>query len=220
MKENIPKLTPKSESTEKKYLYHKVPADMKPNEEGKKILYPLNELKERFPEVYAEKMKKYYSEDGREEIPGWSIPTLENTKWGDVLQMSAVHPQDLMDSLNDHDFYYKPMKFYQIDPEKLDPTNTTIFLDKDEVHQEGMDNFTEFNHDNLGDHSTVPQNTKEYYQEISDKNKELKLEYKDKEYPFLFKGVPHIFHRGPIDVSGFEEITAISKDKDIKEKES
>lgn len=219
MKENIPKLIPKTEVTEKKYLYHKVPADMKPNEEGKKILYPLSDLKEKFPEVYAEEISKYDSDEYRKKIPEQNIPTLGDAKWKDVVQMSAIHPQDIINSLNASGFYYKPMKFYKIDPEKLDQNKTTIFLHKKGVGHDDLANFAEFKHDDLGDHSVVPQNTIDYYKTISNGNKKLKTEAK-KDRPLLFAGVPHIFHRGPIDVSGFEEITAISKDKDIKEKES
>ncbi|MFA7192323.1 MAG: hypothetical protein WC089_03440 [Candidatus Paceibacterota bacterium] len=218
MKENIPKLIPKTEATEKKYLYHKVPADMKPNEEGKKILYPLSDLKEKFPEVYAEEISKYDSNEYRKKIPELNIPTLGDAKWKDVVQMSAIHPQDLINSLNASGFYYEPMKFYKIDPEKLNQSKTTIYLNKDGVGDEDLSNFAEFKHDDLGYHSIVPEVTKEYYKKIKKINEDLEPE--KKKGPLLFGGVPHIFHRGPIDVSGFEEDTAISEDKDRKDKES
>lgn len=67
----------------KNYLYHKVPPDF-----VGPILYPLNRLKQRLPDVYARQVKKY---QGREAVLKRRIPHL-NCLWNDVLHFSPVHP--------------------------------------------------------------------------------------------------------------------------------
>lgn len=181
-----------------------VPEDMKPNEEGQKVLYPLNMLREKFPGLYEVKVKKYDSlnEDGsvneyRKSIPSTIIPVLEKATWGDVVQLTAIHPEDLKKALIDAGFQPKELKFYQVDPELLNPENTTIYLYQDEFGKDSEESFGEYNPQKLNEHAIVPEKTKEYYKE----------KFLKKERPLLFVGVPHIFHKGPIDVSNFPVIT-------------
>ncbi len=211
------------EAQPKHYLYHMVPEDMKPNEVGQKILYPLNMLKEKFPELYEVKAEKYNSrnEDGganeyRKNIPNMIIPVLEKATWGDVLQLTSIHPKDLKLALEQAGLKSNGFKFYQIDPDLLDPKNTTIFLYRDDASDESEENFTEYDSSRLKEYSTVPQKAKDHYAEISNFNKKI-LEHnrasvneddiKSRKRPILFIGVPHIFHKGPIDVSNFPVIT-------------
>lgn len=185
------------EGVPKQYLYHMVPEDMKPNQEGRQVLYPLNMLKEKFPGLYEVKVQKYNTHEKRKGIPERLIPTLENAAWGDVVQLTAIHPKDLKKALIDAGFTPRKFKFYQVDPDLLDPKNTTIYLYRDGFEKEGEESFSEYNPRQLSEHSVVTEKTKEYYRE----------KFSQKERPLLFVGVPHIFHKGPIDVSDFPVIT-------------
>ncbi len=174
-----------------------VPEDMKPDQEGKHVLYPLNILKEKFPGLYEVKVKKYNSHEKRKNIPERFIPTLENATWGDVVQLTAIHPEDLKKALADAGFKSREFKFYQIDPNSLDPKNTTIYLYRDGFEKESEDCFSEYDPKQLNKYSVVSEKTKEYYKE----------KFSNNERPLLFVGVPHIFHKGPIDVSNCPIIT-------------
>ena len=174
-----------------------VPEDMKTNEEGKKVLYPLNMLNEKFPGLYEVEVEKYNSTEERKTIPERLIPTLEHAAWGDVIQLTAIHPTDLKKALVEAGFTPRELKFYQIDPELLDPKNTTIYLYQDGLEKESEESFSDYDSQQLSEHAVVPEITKEYYKE----------KFKQKERPLLFVGVPHIFYKGPIDVSNFPVIT-------------
>lgn len=185
------------ENIPKQYLYHMVPDKMEANEEGKKILYPLNMLKEKFPGLYEVELEKYNSDEKRKTVVERLIPTLENAAWGDVVQLTAIHPKDLKKALVDAGLTPRELKFYQVDPDLLDPKNTTIYLYQDGFDKEGEESFSQYNPKELSEHAIVPERTKEYYKE----------KFLQKERPLLFVGVPHIFHKGPIDVSNFPVIT-------------
>ena len=180
-----------------------VPENIKTSKDGQEILYPLNMLKEKFPELYELKAEKYNNHqtgdfnNERKSLIEKIIPTLENAAWGDVLQLTAIHPNDLKKALVDAGFSPREMKFYQIDPELLDPEKTTIYLYREDLDDTSTENFTKYDPSKLIDHSVVPNKTKNYYKE----------KFKKKEAPLLFVGVPHIFHNGPIDVSNFPVIT-------------
>ena len=211
------------ENFPKHYLYHMVPKDMHPNEEGKQILYPLNMLKDKFPGLYEIEVDKYNSlnKDGsvneyRKNIPNTIIPVLEKATWGDAIQLTSVHPEDLMRELKTFGLQPQELKFYQIDPELLDPKNTTIFLFRDEIPDDSEENFAAYDASQLKEYSSVSQKTKDHYAAVGEYNKKVlehnraqadEKDMKSRERPMLFVGVPHILHKGPIDVSDFPVIT-------------
>lgn len=174
----------------KKYLYHMVPIDMKGT-----ILHPLNKLKEIHPELYLLKVKKY---NDRKEILETFIPTLE-CLWNDVLHCAAIDPATLKEALVAAGREPTEMKFYQIDPEKLDPQKTTIYLFPEKTKgsklEEGQ--FVNYHPSKLEHYTEIPSGTKQYY----------KKKYNNGEKPLLFLGIPHILHKGPLDISDAPVIT-------------
>lgn len=184
------------EKTPKQFLYHMVPEDMKENEQGKKVLHPLNELKKMFPELYQVKIEKYSDSEHRKTIPEQLIPTLQEAAWGDVIHLTAIHPRDLKKALIDAGYTPREMRFYQIDPHTLDSDKTTVFLYREDHEDEDPSNFAPYDPHALEEYSKVPKRTEEHYRTQNQKG----------ERPFLFVGVPHIFHKGPIDVSNFPVI--------------
>lgn len=55
-------------------------------------LFPLNGLKDRFPDVYARERKKY---DGRESVLDWVVPGL-GVPWADTVNLSGLDPRLLV----------------------------------------------------------------------------------------------------------------------------
>ena len=188
------------ENSPKKYLYHRVPEVL----EGD-TLHPLHKLKSlgetdsKFRELY-EKVSKKYIPGYRESIPEIKIPTLENAKWGDVLYMSPIHPEDLKKELNDAGFATQEMKFYQIDPEMLDSKLLTVFLYNDDLTDDDPKNYTSYDSEKLREHSVVSQKTVSEY-------KRLKKVYGDKEFKMVFVRVPHYLLKDSLDVSNLPVIT-------------
>lgn len=180
------------QNKEKKYLYHKVPDDLKGN-----IIYPLNELKNIHPDLYLYKAEKY---KGREEVMNLIIEGLE-CKWNDVLFMTAVNPKELKEELIKAGMHPKEFKFFQIDPEKLDLSKTKVFLFKEGTSKKkplmDKDEYADFKLEDLEKHSIIPEKTKDYF----------KNQYENKNHPLMFAFIPHILHKGPIDISDFPVIT-------------
>ncbi len=161
-----------------------VPADMQGT-----VLHPLNSFQETNPELYQSKVSKY---EDRKHVMEQFIPTLE-CAWNDVLHFSPIHPASLKQALLEAGMEPREMKFFQIDPDLLNPEQTTIYLYADRASEDKMnpENFSEYTSDELVKHATVSQITKEYYKE----------KFSAGERPLLFVGVPHILHKGSIDVS-------------------
>lgn len=174
----------------KTFLYHRVPEGMRGN-----VLYPLNALKGVHTDLYVHEAGKYR---GREHIMEQFLPTLE-AAWNDVLHFTAVDPHELKQALIDAGMEPKEMKFYQVDPALLDPSSATIYLYQDKSSDSKMspDNFLEFNPDALEQHATLPEETRVYYKRM----------FAEGGKPLLFLGVPHILHKGPLDVSSLPIIT-------------
>lgn len=167
-----------------------VPQDMRGT-----TLHPLNELKTIHPDLFASQAGKY---EGRSHIMEQFIPTLE-AAWNDVLHFTAIHPAELKKALVEAGVGPREMKFYQVDPALLDPAKTTIYLYSDKSGSEKMapENFAEYDPQGLDVHAILPETTKQYYKDQVAKGGK----------PLLFIGVPHILHKGSIDVSNLPVLT-------------
>lgn len=167
------------------YLYHGAPDNLKGN-----MLFPLNELKDIFPEIYTENVKKYV---GREEIMSQKVPYL-NCLWNDVLHLSAVHPAEIKAELARHGKEIKHNRFFQIDPFSLESEKTIIYLYRHTRQEEKLnkDNFALYNPHEVSKYRVFPDETKKYYEEV--------LSVGDR--PLLWHRVPHFLYRGRIDISG------------------
>lgn len=173
------------------YLYHLVPGDIQDN-----TLYPLNELKTRYPDIYKQQASKYV---GREYIMQQKIPILD-CLWNDVLHFSAVHPKDIKQALieSGQDFNFK-MNYYQIDPKLIDPKNAIIYLYSHKNSEDKMnkENFTSYKPDELIKFSSVPFATKDYYRQM----------ISEKKRPLLYYKIPHIFYKGILDINNLPIIS-------------
>lgn len=172
------------------YLYHLVPKNM----EGE-ILFPLTQLKERFPDAYVFSKKKY---EGREHIMEQKIPIL-NCLWNDVLHLSPVHPKEIKNALLTSGKKDIPShEYFEIDPRDLKPENTIIYLYKEGIYNRDISlaEFAEYEADKIKQYASIPTITMEYYKDKIAKG----------EKPLLFWHIPHILFKGSINTSKVRKI--------------
>jgi len=165
-------------------VYHLVRGDFKG-----KTLHPLSSLKGQYPDVYEEHIKKY---EGRKHITETFIPQLE-CYWGDVIHLSAVHPQKLVETLHTAGVD-KQFSYFEIDAGALDPKKTIIYLNtaKEGKRTVTKDDFVPFDAETVGEWGYIPDETVAYY----------KKKLAEGKNPLLFLFVPHVLYKGSIDVSG------------------
>lgn len=172
------------------YLYHAVPRNMQGD-----VLYPLNTLKEKYPEIYKRQIGKYV---GREHVTEQRIPFL-NCLWNDVLHFSPVNPKELKQALveagRSPDF---TMTFYQIHPNLIDPKHTIVYLypntNKDQMSEE---NFVPYAPEDVSKFSLIPQASKDYYREMFSKG----------ERPLFYHRIPHILYKGELNIADVAVVT-------------
>lgn len=92
------------------YVYHFKPQGMFGDR-----LFPLNRLKDQHPAVYEEHVKKY---KGRERLLSREIPLL-NCLWNDVLHISPIHPQLVMNTWRAEGLYPATRPAVQIEVYKI-----------------------------------------------------------------------------------------------------
>lgn len=171
------------------YLYHRVPKNFVGN-----ILYPLNQLKDIYPEAYEQQFAKY---KGREFVTKTKIPIL-NCLWNDVLHLSPVHPKEVYEELRKYDDTKWKPAYYKIPSDSLKKENTVVYLFNSEGREvvSDLDNFKEYNAEDVCHYSELPQETKEYYKEA----------YGNGRLPLLYHKVPHILYKGTIHVDELEVV--------------
>lgn len=170
------------------FIYHLVPKKLVGN-----ILYPLNELKDKFPEVYKKEMKKY---EGREYVLKKKIPIL-NCLWNDVLHFIPVHPSKLKRELEKAGFEMGKMRWFKINAKDLPPEKTVIYLYKfNKENPVALDNFTKYLPDKLAKYDKIPERTKKHYKKAFEKKENL----------LKFHFIPHVFLKDSFDTRKAEII--------------
>lgn len=162
------------------------------------VLYPLNSLRAMYPDVYTHHMQKYAN---RMHVPRQHIPLFDNCLWNDVLFTSAVEPAKLYEARRQAGWpEMPPPQFYKIDPRKLDQTKLGVFLFRPNRGAVlGVDDFTQYNYEDLATYSQIPRETIEYYaQEFAAGESNIKL---------FWRFIPHILYHGAIDVSDVKIIS-------------
>ena len=162
------------------FLYHRVP----PRVEGT-TLYPLNRLKDIYPEAYEQGARKY---QGRRALQRERIPILGNCLWNDVLFLMAVHPEEFRKAWESLLPPLRPRRFYQIDSATLDHNKLAVLTRMGVNEPRGYEPFSE---SRIHAYNFIPEETFAYWEE----------EKAAGESPFLFMHIPHILYRGAIDVS-------------------
>lgn len=178
------------------YIYHAVPPKM----EGF-ILYPLFQLKEKFPQVYDAEIKKYDDHPQRKELPFKKVIKLNCTR-GDVLQCSPVHPNRIFVALksvfpegNRAKLFYKiPIEMTQNLPLVLFDMNK---LGYEFGKEEPETVFELLNSANYREISEVPKEAIAFYEE---------WKVRGAQGAPAWGKIPHIFIQGNMDITGCEII--------------
>jgi hypothetical protein len=176
------------------FVYHRVP----PNLRGP-VLYPLSQLKDVHPDLYAELRKNYST---REDIASLRIPPLDHCLWNDVLHLTPVPPSRLKSALADagHELPGGWRRFFRIDARILHAEDAVIYrlltpfwsgqFDVTEASEQLGRECLPFEPERLLDFAEVPDAARAYYASVPS-GSQLPL--------FLY--VPHVLYKGRIDLT-------------------
>lgn len=171
------------------YVYHRVPKNMIGT-----MLYPLNELKRLYPEIYDAQVKKY---EGRERLLTAEVPPL-NCLWNDVLHLTAVSPQELKANLAKANIELPSVPWFKIPASSIVGENSIAFTYRRDLNN-AIPIFKEyevFDPHRIDMYRAVPHETIEYY----------KQKKKEGVRPLFFHLVPHILYRGSLNTTDFEAV--------------
>jgi hypothetical protein len=169
-------------------VYHLQPRTLRGN-----VLYPLNQLKHIYPDLYAKHREKY---QGREPVTERRIPLL-NCQWNDVVFFSNVHPETIRDGFLQTGHLWKPQTWYQVDTIVAGFTarNTVIYQPNAEQakgdYSLAPEQFTPFEPNQIAPQHQLPAHTLDYYAQC----------YQEKRPVLAWHGLPHILHQGAVDLA-------------------
>ncbi|MEQ1500505.1 MAG: hypothetical protein ABL917_04020 [Parcubacteria group bacterium] len=170
------------------YFYHEARPDMKGT-----ILYPLNFIKDIYPEIYFDRAKKY---EGREDVLRVEIPPL-GCLWNDVIHLTAVTPEKLKENLAQAGFHFSKLRHFKIPLSMLDQNKMAYFTHrKDSIGIYDPKKFELFDKKKMSEYKQSPEDTIEHY-------KEMKAEGKR---PLAHAWAPHILYNGTIETKDLEII--------------
>lgn len=168
------------------FVYHRIPDPL----EGR-ILYPMNQLEEKMPEIFAAHKKKY---EGREELLQKKIPGLD-CFWNDVLHFSTINPQLLVRALSGAGNAPENQVAWLKVPIEYFSDKKCLYYDSGRV--KGLETFNDFDSSSYLELTEVPERTFSYYKSCIDSGKS----------PLLFVGIPHLLLLDEIDVTKFDSIS-------------
>jgi hypothetical protein len=168
-------------------LYHRRPPDFRGG-----VLYPLNALRAVAADLYERQRGKYA---GREHLLGQRVPPPLDCLWNDVLHFSPVHPARVAELARDCGLVWHEADWFEIDPVAagFTPANTAVFRYADTEREGPIPDaeFEPFDAARLAGMSELPASTRAYYRSVPPGSSRY----------FIFVGVPHVLHRGPVDVT-------------------
>lgn len=177
------------------YVYHRVP----PKQRGI-TLYPLNQLKDIYPDLYLELNQNYAT---RRDIAALRIPPLGDCLWNDVLHFSPVHPSRLKAALSDagHEMPETWRSFYQVDARFLEPASTVIYQ-ASKILWAGQFDIGEESLQIGRDCSPFVPESLEALTEVTNTARSHYASVPPGGGPFpLFLGIPHVFYKGTLDTT-------------------
>jgi hypothetical protein len=177
--------------TKKRFVYHRVPVNLNGS-----VLYPLNQLKQIYPDVAEVQLKNY---QGREALLSQPIPLL-NCLWNDVLHFSPVHPTKIKAAMEEagHIFGYSRWRFFEMDAAFFSPSNTVIWEYRERHRKRFLIDESEcfpYEPHLLDRYTKVGEWTRRYYAEVKPGFRVL---------PYV--GIAHVLYKGHLDV---EEVKII-----------
>lgn len=179
--------------SKKYFLYHAVPDQLTGN-----VIYPLNQLKKKYPTIYREQAKKYA---GDPFLMQYRLPIL-NCGWNDVIHLSAVPPHQLYHHLLEAGFSPLPWSCFAIDPLQLDLKNLLVYwYRQDYLLNAGKNEFERFQTNQLRRLAHFPKETQQYYEDC----------FERKVNPLFYHRTPHLFYKGTIPIADCPLVSALNE---------
>jgi hypothetical protein len=177
------------------YVYH----FKRKNMVGTKLI-PLNSLKSAYPEVYNTHVKKYV---GREKLLTRAIPIL-NCLWNDVLHLSPINPQLILDVWKENEMVLEARKcesfeVFKIPVNKLLTDKTITFQSFNFDYNEfdpSLNKYDKFCSDSYNELSHVPADQIKVWREDVATDRPM----------FWYSHIMHILFEGEIETSDCEVI--------------
>lgn len=172
-------------------LYHFVPEGMQGS-----VLYPLNQLRDIFPEAHRRQVAKYR---GREQLMQVRIPFLD-CLWNDVIQMLAVEPRQLRrEFIRAGESGRGVWKCFKIDPSRLDLNNLIVYNYTSPSQDWRLDrrDFIPFVPERSNEYAVISESARAYWHEAFKAGCTPSIAY-----------IPHIFYKGTIETRGLDIIEA------------
>jgi hypothetical protein len=180
------------------FLYHVKPAEMRG-----RVLYPLNRLRTRQPDLYERELAKYV---GREALFEVRIPLLD-VLWNDALHLSPIHPSKLAAAWRAAGLWSEiwEREFFEIPLDRIDG-NPCVWFASGALHGASSDapiqlserDFTWFRPAAYRELVDAPPRHQEHLRQRSKQGRRPR--------PFAY--VPHVLVAGPIDVTGVSIVRA------------
>ena len=166
------------------YVYHRVPKNMSGN-----VLYPINELKEKYPILFIARLEHHGHQP---RVLEGSIPKM-GCFWEDVLHLTAIPPSKIAEELQNYG-YDLHLKYYEIDAGKLDPNKTVVYLNepKETGTPTKVTDFIPFNPNKVEELAHVSEDPMNFYKKNFPTSDEFLLNYK----------APYILYKGSLNVEG------------------
>lgn len=159
-----------------------------PNAQNGSVIYPLNQLKDRFPDIYALQYAKYDNIKEKDvEIPGFGF-------WNDCVNLMPISPKVVKSELEKygHDTNWA-WNFYKIDAEKLDSEKLIIMImsDRDGNFKR---HFVPFSKEMFDKYCHIGEATRAVFQKAKENN----------EQPNTFARMPHVLYKDSINAQDLE----------------
>lgn len=166
-------------------LYHHVP-----NNQVGHVIYPLNQMIEKFPDLYKEHYAKYDNIKEKDvEIPGFGY-------WNDCVNLMPVSPGLVKEELEKfgHDTNWE-WRFYKINYEDLDRSKLVIMVTTDSggVFER---KFIQFSKEAYDKYCHIGEATRACFKKAKDNN----------EQPNTFARIPHVLYKNTINTKNLEVV--------------
>lgn len=161
---------------------------------GDEIL-PLNQLRDRYPDLYEVHFRKYTDRPHRVRTPVYPL----DCTWGDVVFLSPVHPAPIFAALHESGrIGPATLDYWTLDADLLDPARTCILLKRHDpqMRPQPPEDFIPYSPEAVAGLSTPSERAL---------HRLRTLNATEPLYPWA--DIPHILHRGPIPLSAFRTST-------------
>ena len=130
------------------------------------VLFPLNQLKDRYPAINGERKADYTGSPAM----GLAVPLL-NCHWNDVLFLSPIHPSRICDLRVETGYPRVLRRYYQVGPARSGITNDNAVIFRHRIyepHQNQLpeEDFVPFDSDRLAEYEEIPQKAARYYRKM------------------------------------------------------